>query len=211
MGAFIVPFRFLAQAFAFVFLIDFAFIDQLNKAIKRICNETKYTAMMFTTGDWKPYGFTRSGSGDLLGCLRTDDQSKVVRYSSTGTVLQEIQYDSQQPLYQAPWYITENINGDFIVTDNKKKQIIAVDRHGLIKYSYFGENSASSLDTNSFGHVFITDFTGDKIHVLGMDGKFMRYIFPEGGIQRPRAICIINESEMVVGECLTGTAKIFNY
>ena len=59
--------------------------------------------------------------------------------------------------------------------------------------------------------VFITDFTGDKIHVLGMDGKFMRYIIPEGGIQRPRAICIINESEMVVGECLTGTAKIFNY
>ena len=94
MGTFIVPFRFLAQAFAFVFLIDFAFIDQLNKAIKRICNETNHTAMMFTTGDWKPYGFTRSGSDDLLVCLRTDDQSKVVRYSSTGTVLQEIQDDS---------------------------------------------------------------------------------------------------------------------
>ena len=166
---------------------------------------------MFTTGDWKPYGITSSASGDLLVCLRKDDQSKVVRYSCTGTVLQEIQYYSQQPLYQAPWYIAENVNGEIIVTDNKEKKIIAVDRHGQLRYSYLGENSASSLDTNSFGHVFITDFTGDKIHVLGMDGKFMRYIFPEGGIQRPRAICIINESEMVVGECLTGTAKIFIY
>ena len=85
--------------FTFVFLIDFAFIDQLNKVIKRICNETNDTAMMFTTRDWKPYGITISG--DLLVCLRKDDQSKVVRYSNTGTVLQEIQYDSQcQPLYQ---------------------------------------------------------------------------------------------------------------
>ncbi|XP_078323001.1 uncharacterized protein LOC144622255 [Crassostrea virginica] len=190
---------------------DVVFIDQLNKAIKRISNETKDTATMFTTGDWTPYSITRSASGDLLVCLRKDDQSKVVRYSCTGTVLQEIQYYSQQPLYQAPWYITENVNGDIIVTGNKEKKIIAVDRHGQLRYSYFGGKSASSVDTNSFGHVFITDFTGDKIHVLGMDGKFMRYIIPEGGIQRPRAICIINESEMVVGECLTGTAKIFNY
>ena len=54
---------------------------------------------MFTTGDWEPCGVTGSATGDLLVCLRKDDQSKLVRYSSTGTVLQEIQYDSQgQPL-----------------------------------------------------------------------------------------------------------------
>ena len=153
---------------------DVVFTDQLNKAIKRISNETNDTATMFTTGDWKPYDITSSASGDILVCLRKDDQSKVVRYSCTGTVLQEIQYYSQQPLYQAPWDIAENVNGDIIVTDKKEKKIIAVDRHGQLRYSYFGENSASSLDTNSFGHVFITDFTGDKIHMLDMDEKFMR-------------------------------------
>ena len=84
--------------------------------------------------------------------------------------------------------------------------IIAVDRHELIRYFYFGGHSASSLYSDSFGHVFMKDFTGDKIHMLGIDGQFMRYFIPEGGMQRPRAICIITESEMVVGECLTGNA-----
>ena len=36
-------------------------------------------------------------------------------------------------------------------------------------------------------------------------------MIPEGGMQLTLAICIINESEMVVGECLTDNAKIFNY
>lgn len=38
------------------------------------------------------YGITGSASGNHLACLRQDDQSKVIRYSSKGTKLQEIQY-----------------------------------------------------------------------------------------------------------------------
>ena len=76
---------------------------------------------ILTLGDWLPYGITCNVSGDLLVCLRKDNQSKVVRYSSTGTVLQEIQYDIKcQPLYQWAWYIAENVNGDVVVSDFKK-------------------------------------------------------------------------------------------
>ena len=134
----------------------------------------------------------------------------MVRYSSTGTVLQEIQYDSQcQSLYQDAWYIAENINGDIIVTDYKKK-VIAVDRIGIFRYSYSGKDSLfdpAGVATDSGGHVFITDFYGDKIHVLDMDGGFLRYIIPEGGIMRPRALCMISDGELIVGECQTGFAK----
>ncbi|XP_022321337.2 uncharacterized protein LOC111123347 [Crassostrea virginica] len=180
--------------------------DVLNKAVKKISDDIVVT--MFTTGDWSPYGITDSASGDLLVCLLKDDQSKVVRYSSTGTVLQEIQYDSQcQPLYQWAYYITENVNGDIIVTDFKMKKVIAVDRLGIFRYSYSGGKSASSFATDSVGHVFVTDFNGDKIHMLDRDGRFLRYIIPEGGIKRPRAVCMIGDGEMIVGECLTGLAK----
>ncbi|XP_078323261.1 uncharacterized protein LOC144622464 [Crassostrea virginica] len=181
--------------------------DVLNKTVKKISADDTVVTMS-TTGDWKPKGITGSASGDLLVCLLKDDQSKVVRYSSTGTVLQEIQYNSQcQPLYQDAYYIAENVNGDIIVTDFKMRKVIAVNGLGIFRYSYSGGKSASSFATDSVGHVYVTDFKDDKIHMLDRDGRFLRHIIPEGGIKRPRAVCIIGDGEMIVGECLTGLAK----
>nr|XP_022320431.1 uncharacterized protein LOC111122792 [Crassostrea virginica] len=181
--------------------------DQNNNTVKKISDDDTVVTM-FTTGDWRPLGITGSASGNLLVGLDKDDQSKVVRYSSNGTVLQEIQYDSQgQPLYQKARYIAENINGDIIVTDFKMRKMIAVDRLGIFRYSYSGGESASSVATDSVGHVYVTDFNGDKIHMLDRDGRFLRYIIPEGGIKNPRAVCMIGDGDMIVGECLTGLAK----
>ncbi|XP_078323187.1 uncharacterized protein LOC111109841 [Crassostrea virginica] len=182
-----------------------------TNAVKKISDDDTVVTM-FTTGDWEPFGITGSASGDLLVCLRKDDQSKVVRYSITGTVLQEFQYDSQcQPLYQEVYNIAENVNGDIIVTDSKKKKAIAVDRFGIFRYSYSGGKNASSVATDSFGNIIVTDYTGDKIHMLDRDGRFLRYIIPEGGIKRPRAVCMIGDGEMIVGECETGLAKIIKF
>nr|XP_034325615.1 uncharacterized protein LOC117689257 [Crassostrea gigas] len=126
----------------------------LNKSVRMI-SITDSVVTMFTTGDWKPYGVTIAASGDLLVCLRNDDQSKVVRYISTGTVLQEIQYDSQcQPLYKDATYITENVNGDIIVTDWEEEAVIAVDRLGIFRYSYSG-GKYSAVTTDSAGHVIV--------------------------------------------------------
>nr|XP_022327550.1 uncharacterized protein LOC111126909 [Crassostrea virginica] len=191
------------------------FSDNLNKAVKRVSdNDTLLT--LFKTKDWNPFGITDTSSGDLLLCLRKDDQSKVVRYSSTGTVLQEIQFDSQcQPLYQLAWYITENVNGDVIVTDLKRNVVVAVNRLGVFRYSYGWKKRTSELSTvatNSIGHVFVTDFRGDKIHMLDQYGKFLRYIMPHGEkIDHPRALCMLDDDELIVGECLSGLAKSIKF
>lgn len=130
-------------------------------------------------------------------------------------MLQEIQYDSQcQPLYKQPAYITEHINGDIIVTDFSKNAVIAVDRLGIFRYSYFGNDSdffACSVTTDSFGHVITTDFKGNKIHILDKDGLFLKSIIPEGGITNPLGLCILDHGEMMVGEYLTGIAKGIKY
>ena len=166
--------------------------------------------MCIRARDWETRGITGSASGDLLVCLLKDDQSKVVRYSSTGTVIQEIQYDSQcQPLYQWAFYIAENVNGDIIVTSFKKKKVIAVDRLGIFRYTYSEKKneSVNSVATDSAGHVYLSDSKGNKIHMLDRDGRFLRYIIPEGGIKCPRAVCMIGDGEMIVGERDTGLAK----
>ncbi|XP_052698103.1 uncharacterized protein LOC128176082 [Crassostrea angulata] len=186
------------------------YTDPPNKSVIMI-SDTDTVVTMFTTGDWMPYGVSSAASGDLLVCLGKDDQNKVVRYSSTGTALQEIQYDSQcQPLYKEVVYITENVNGDIIVTDSGKKAVIVVDRLGIFRYSYSGVKS-STVTTDSVGHVIVTDFLGNKIHMLDRDGRFLRYIIPEGGIKNPRAVCILGDGEMMVGECNTGIAKRIKY
>ncbi|XP_052702240.1 uncharacterized protein LOC128178889 [Crassostrea angulata] len=180
------------------------------KDVKMI-SDTDTVVTMFTTGDWDPYGVTSAASGDLLVCLSNDDQYKVVRYSSTGTVLQEIRYDSQgQPLYKNAKYITENVNGDIIVTDWEKEEVIAVDRLGIFRYSYSGVSS-STVTTDSVGHVIVTDYNGQKIHMLDRDGRFLRYIIPKGGIEDPRGVCILGHGEMMVGETKTGIAKRIKY
>ncbi|XP_078327006.1 uncharacterized protein LOC144623031 [Crassostrea virginica] len=194
----------------FICMYNKQVVYSTNETVKKISDDDTVVTM-FTTGDWGPCGITGSASGDLLVCLIKDDQSKVVRYNSTGTVLQEIQYDSQgQPLYQDAWYITENVNGDIIVTDFKTKTVIAVDRLGIFRYTYSVKKNVSefcSLATDSVGHVYVADSNGDKIHMLDRDGRFLRYIIPEGGIKSPRAICMISDGEMVVGERDTGLAK----
>ncbi|XP_078322982.1 uncharacterized protein LOC144622232 [Crassostrea virginica] len=186
------------------------YTDLSDNAVKKISDDNTVVTM-FTTGDWKPYGITGSASGDLLVCLNTDDQSKVVKYSSNGTVLQEIQYASQgQPLYQWAWYITENVNGDIIVTDFKKRIVIVVGRLGKLRYTYSGKNNvlyALSVATDPIGHVYITDSNSNKIHMLDRDGLFLSYISPEGEIKRPRSLCMIGDGEIIVGEQNTGLAK----
>ena len=171
---------------------------------------------VLSLGGWLPYGITCNVSGHLLVCLLKDDQSKVVRYSSTGTLLQGIQYDSHcQPLYQWAWYIAENVNGDVVVSDFKKKMIIAVNSLGLNRYSYSGKKRSSdltSIATDSVGHVIVADFNDNAIHMLNQDGKFLRYIVPSGkGIDKPRAVCMIGDDELIVGEYMTGLAKIIKF
>ncbi|XP_056015627.1 uncharacterized protein LOC130053071 [Ostrea edulis] len=185
-----------------------------SSTVCRVADD-KRIQTMFTTAEWRPFGITSTASDDILVCLRKDDQYKVVRYSRTGTVLQEIQYDLQgQPLYRDATYIAENVNGDIIVTDWTKNAVIAVDRLGIFLFSYSGRDKpffACAVTTDPAGHVIVTDFKGDKIHMLDKDGRFLRYIIPDLGIKFPRGVCIVGDGEIFVGETLNGVAKRIKY
>lgn len=175
--------------------------DKPNKVVQIIANASAVKTM-FSTGYWEPRGLKNTASNDLLVCLVKNNQSKVVRYSGTGTMLQEIQYDSHcQPLYEEATYIAENVNGDIIVTDWKKNAIIAVDRYGILRYMYSGRNSdfrPSSVVNDCYGHIIVTDHYEKKIHTLDRNGRFLRYITPEGRIFYPRAVCILGNGDTYV-------------
>lgn len=188
--------------------------DNEDKSVK-MKSDSNAVVTMFKTKDWFPYGLTSTGSGDLLVCLQLDSHSKVVRYSSTGTVLQSIQYDSYgQRLYRSPTYIAENVNGDVIVTDWKKNAVIAVNRLGIYRYSFSwkeGESFVCSVATDLVGHVLVTDYLGIEIRILDRDGRFLRYIVLEDDIKNARGLCTFGNGEVIVAECRTGIAKRIKY
>lgn len=74
-----------------------------------------------TDSKWRPHCVHWSPStGDLLVGMYRDDlmKGKVARYNQAGQLTQTIQhYDPEQMLYWEPIYITENNNGDVVVSD----------------------------------------------------------------------------------------------
>ncbi|XP_062602504.1 uncharacterized protein LOC134264194 [Saccostrea cucullata] len=187
-----------------------------DKTLKKVINGKIDT--LFSTGEWIPDGITCTAARDFLVCLRStdDSQSKVVRYSSSGDVLQEIQYDSlHQPLFKWAIYVVEDCNGDICVVDWNKNAVTVVDKFGIFRYSYTGNKASKfkpcSLTKDSMHRIITTDFLYHKIHMLDRDGRFLRYIIPDQGIQRPRAVCVIREGELMVGECITGMIKRIKY
>ncbi|XP_061167204.1 uncharacterized protein LOC133176049 [Saccostrea echinata] len=192
--------------------------DTNDKTVKKIIDGKANT--LFCTGEWEPYGVTCTAAQDFLVCLRTTDQaeSKVVRYRSSGDVLQEIQYDSQyQPLFKYTVYVVENGNSDICVADYDKKAVTVVDKFGIFRFSYIGNKTykenfiPTSLTTDSLHHIIITDYFNDKIHMLDRDGRFLRYIIPYQGIRDPRAVCVVREGELIVGESITGIIERIKY
>ncbi|XP_062618335.1 uncharacterized protein LOC134279943 [Saccostrea cucullata] len=191
------------------------YTDRNDNTVKKVINGKVDT--LFRTGEYNPSGITCTAAGDFLVCLQTTE-SKIVRYSTSGDVLEEIQYDSQyQPLFKDAVYVVENGNGDVCVADWGKKAVTVVNKFGIFRFSYTGNKASkeeflpSSLTTDSMHYITITDIINDKIHMLDRDGRFLGYIIPDQGIQRPRAVCVIREGEIMVGECLTGMIKRIKY
>lgn len=185
------------------------------KTVKKISHAV-FVLTMFTTGDWNARGIKSTASSDLKACLRTGYQSgppiQQYRCSAPGNPVRLAVSTSVHKPYKI--YIAKNVNGHIIVTNWGKNAIVAVDRLGILRYSYSGKDrnfDVCSVETDSFGLVIVTDCKRGKIHMLDRDVVFLRYIIPKGKIYRPSAVCILDTGEMILGECLTGIAKRIKY
>ncbi|XP_062582955.1 uncharacterized protein LOC134244718 [Saccostrea cucullata] len=115
-------------------------INKLNAV-----NATKSTLIQ-RTDLWEPWCIYHSSStGDLLVMMRHDTRDptiiskvKFIRYNSKVQPVQTIQYDSSgQQLYREPMYITENHNGDIVVSD-RREGVVVTDYKGKYRFTYTG-------------------------------------------------------------------------
>ena len=98
-----------------------------------------------TDPKWTPRCvYCSPSSVDLLVGMRGYDthndtfKGKVMRYDSfrpTQTIPQE---NTPNNLYQSPRYITENNNGDVMVSDSARRAVVVTSRKGIHRFSYKG-------------------------------------------------------------------------
>ena len=96
--------------------------------INKLSSDMKATTTLIKHTDttWKPLCvYCSPSSGDLLvGMSRWDTDTrtntgKVMRYDNTGKYTHTIPHNNTTPhkAYEWPWFITENNNGDVVVSD----------------------------------------------------------------------------------------------
>lgn len=156
-----------------------------------------------------------------LGIYKMSDGllcSKVTRYNKTGEEIQTIQYDKTgQEMYRLPLYITENNNGDVVVSD-KKEAVVVTDRGGKYRFKYTGHPSGSEISareicTDSLSHILIVDSKTKTVHMINQDGQFMGYLLKESQeIENVSCMCYdITASQLWVGYWTNNNVTVYTH
>lgn len=122
---------------------------------------------------------------------------KVTRFSQSGQLAQTIQHDNTgMLLYNEPNYITENNNGDIVVSDRRSSSgaVVVTEREGRYRFSYTGHPSGSELMprgicTDSLLHILVCDGITNTVQMISKDGQFLSYLLKESqDVGAPRSM-----------------------
>nr|XP_034319380.1 uncharacterized protein LOC117687243 [Crassostrea gigas] len=188
-------------------------INKLSKDMK-----TATTFIKKTGSTWKPLCLYWSPfTGDLLvGMYR-----KVTRYNQSGQLTQTIQHDNKGlGLYREPSYLTENNNGDVVVSDsdNFTGAVVVTERGGRHRFSYTGHLSGSLIQpggvcTDALSHILVCDVNTDTVQILDKDGHFLsHFLISPSGISQPHILSYdVSTHCLWVGSWYDNIVEIYRY
>lgn len=169
---------------------------------------------------WKPLCVYFSWStGDLLvGACRFDTRiGKIIRYNQTGERKQQIQRNLRRNLFSEPYYLTENNNGDIVVS-NWPNAVVVVNRRGKHRFSYTGHLSGSQLRprgvcTDAMSHILVCDERTNTVQIVSINGQFLsKILIRPPGIFTPFSLKYdINTQRLWVGSKHNNNVFVYRY
>lgn len=130
-------------------------------------------------------------TGDILVGVTKDNPRTgiVMHYNRHGEKTKEIQHNNNgQLLYRKPAYITENINGDIVVSD--LNNVVVTDRRGNYRFSYTSHRPYRQfygVCCDSQSNILTCAISSKSVHVIDKNGHFLSHFqLPEIG----RASCL---------------------
>nr|XP_022316819.1 uncharacterized protein LOC111120395 [Crassostrea virginica] len=165
------------------------FIDIDQQIVKLSNNLQECHPVLKVTKPWEPISVHISTMTNtlLIGMIIPLTKARVVRQSGSGQEEGDLEDVSDaHELYEAPAYITENKNGDVIVSDYKKKAVIAVSSSGRHRFSYrgpplghFEELWPRGVCIDNQANILVSNFnsrSGAELHVLDKDGHVLKMV-----------------------------------
>lgn len=155
-------------------------------------------------------------NGDIL----IGDINIVTRYNALGMKLNQIEMDDKgQSLYVETIFITENTNGDIIVSDNGNKAVVATDKSGRHLFNYKGHHSQTTFHpggicTDELGHILVCNVSSDQnVHLLDQKGQFLAYLLTkhQHGLDCPQALCVDSQHNLYVGYSNKNRINVYSY
>ncbi|XP_061165831.1 uncharacterized protein LOC133174754 [Saccostrea echinata] len=202
---------------------NLVYIDTYYKINKlSLNNKTKSTLRMIAE-PWKPFCLYCSPlNGDfLIGMMSSDtNKAKVGRYNSKG---QKLRHNPGQELYDNPRYITENLNGDVIVSDLNKNDsglgvIVVTDSIGTHRFSFKGNSQGSKfrpygICTDALAHILVCESYSRTVQIIDKDGQFLSVLLTEEqGIKDPYTISYDHRSHLLwVGSWRDTVIRIYRH
>lgn len=211
---------------------DLIYIDD-NENIIKLSNDMKTKTTVVTKTDWKSCSvFCSKSSGDILvGMIEnvpcqnyTCDgltgtiKGKITRYDQFGLHMQTVEYDhAGQRLFMFPIFITENKNGDIIVSEGHR--LVVTDHAGQYRFSYKGPPLGRVLlpfgvCTDALSNILVCDGETNTVQMIDKDGKFLSFLLTDEspGITCP--VCLsydVNTNFLWVGEKNLNTVFVYKY
>lgn len=154
--------------------------------VKKVSNDLKSNTTLIQTAKdsmWIPQCVYYSPtSGDLLvGMFSKDDgqiPSKVIRYNQSGQLTQTIQSDNAgHSMFRIPRYITENNNGDVVVSD-WLHGVVVTDRGGKHRFSFIRQSPgkifmSQGICTDALSNILLCAVDNNAVMMLDKDGQFL--------------------------------------
>ncbi|XP_065937236.1 uncharacterized protein [Magallana gigas] len=197
-----------------IYIDRYSNINKLSKDMK-----TTTTFIERTDSTWRPRCVYWSPStGDLLVvmCDYDTQTGKVTWYNQSGQLTQTIQYhNTGRGLYSIPRYITENNNGDVVVSDITA--VVVTERGGRHRFSYTGHPSGSRLlplgiCTDALSHILVCDDKTNTVQMINKDGQFLSHLLTESQEMRyPWSLSYdVNTHRLWVGS-LNNKVRVYRY
>ncbi|XP_062609635.1 uncharacterized protein LOC134271457 [Saccostrea cucullata] len=191
--------------------------------ISKLCenNRRKVKLIKSTNEPWRPRCiYSCPSCGDLLAVMWNIDTKtiNVTRYTSIGQHIQTIQQNSRgQDIYSYPKYITENNNGDIVVSDFNNG-VVVTEVGGKYRFSYTGPPSKSGLDplgicTDALSHILVCDGYTRAVHMIDKDGHFLSMLplTKQQNIHEPWSLCYDKKSHLLWVGSLDGRVNVYRH